>query len=36
VKDQGGFTNASNQAMCYRLLDLKLVEDAKDVAGRLF
>jgi len=36
VKDQGGFTNVSNQAMCYRLLDLKLVEDAKDVAGRLF
>ena len=36
VKDQGGFTNVSNQAMCYRLLDLKLVEDAKDAAGRLF
>ncbi|PID38743.1 MAG: hypothetical protein CSB49_04055 [Proteobacteria bacterium] len=36
VKDQGGFNNVSNQAMCYRLLDLKLVEDAKDAAGRLF
>ncbi len=36
VKDQGGFSNVSNQAMCYRLLDLKLVEDAKEAAGRLF
>lgn len=36
VKDEGGFSNVSNQAMCYRLLDLKLVEDAKDAAGRLF
>jgi Zn-dependent peptidase ImmA (M78 family) len=25
---EGGFLNVSNEAMCYRLLDLKLVEDA--------
>ena len=28
VIDQGGFTNVSNEAMRYRLLDLKLVADA--------
>ena len=36
VKETGSFSNVSNEAMCYRLLDLKLVEDAKEAASRLF
>ncbi|HHH31507.1 MAG TPA: ImmA/IrrE family metallo-endopeptidase [Polyangiaceae bacterium] len=33
----GEFNNVSNEAMCYRLLDLKLVQDASALAqGRLF
>jgi len=32
----GGFSNVSNEAMCYRLLDLKLVEDAEASRSRLF
>ena len=31
----GKFSNVSNEAMCYRLLDLKLVTDASAVQGRL-
>ena len=31
----GRFTNASNEAMCYRLLDLKLVLDADENRARL-
>ena len=36
VRDSGHFSNVSNEPMCYRLLDLKLVEDAKEAASRLF
>lgn len=32
----GGFSNVSNEAMCYRLLDLKLVEDAETSRSSLF
>lgn len=34
--DYGKFTNVSNEAMCYRLLDLGLVEDASTHRQRLF
>lgn len=36
VISDGNFTNVSNEAMCYRLLDLKLVEDANTPQRRLF
>jgi len=37
VISDGKFTNVSNEAMCYRLLDLELVKDsAVLVQGRLF
>jgi Zn-dependent peptidase ImmA (M78 family) len=32
---EGGFLNVSNEAMCYRLLDLDLVEDAATTLARL-
>ena len=35
VREAGRFENVSNQAMCYRLLDLRLVEDASRTQGRL-
>ncbi len=33
---EGKFANVSNEAMCYRLLDLKLVADRAHVTARLF
>lgn len=36
VITEGKFTNVSNEAMCYRLLDLKLVADRAHVTPRLF
>lgn len=33
---QGGFKNVSNEAMCYRLLDLKLVKDRSQAMMELF
>lgn len=35
VITDGKFSNVSNEAMCYRLLDLKLVADANAAQGRL-
>ena len=32
----GKFTNVSNEAMCYRLLDLKLAVDKREAQSRLF
>jgi hypothetical protein len=31
----GNFSNVSNEAMCYRLVELKLVLDAEDSRARL-
>ncbi len=36
VREAGRFENVSNQAMCYRLLDLRLVADIDGVQRRLF
>ena len=36
VIKQGGFSNVSNEAMCYRLLDLKLVKDKSQAMTELF
>jgi Zn-dependent peptidase ImmA (M78 family) len=33
---EGGFLNVSNEAMCYRLLDLKLVKDKSQATAELF
>ena len=35
VIDEGAFRNVSNEAMCYRLFDLNLVEDAEAARSRL-
>ncbi|MBL6932288.1 MAG: ImmA/IrrE family metallo-endopeptidase [Rhodospirillales bacterium] len=35
IIDSGQFTNVSNEAMCYRLLDLKLVQDEEESRSRL-
>lgn len=36
VKEAGHFSNVCNEPMCYRLLDLNLVEDTKEAQTRLF
>jgi len=35
VIQAGGFSNVSNEAMCYRLIDLKVVVDANAAQGLL-
>jgi hypothetical protein len=36
VIHEGQFTNVSNEAMRYRLVDLNLVRDGQEAQGRLF